>query len=245
MNAFATALISAATSVVVVVITHTLSVQWEIRRTRRAERDVVKSGYLNPLRLYLVESHFRLSKIMRAIADSDSGECAMLLAVDAPASLSAKDADWYNGLGAYLVSSAYLTACLFAWMKKVGDNLPYLRLGRDDDTRLTALMLRVSLGFLHSQGIYYVIQRSIGQDMLMQPEGRVASYREFCELLCTPSKRVWMDRLITYYLETGRGQNLERVAEAVGAIANLSAFLDAATGGGRSIMSRFEAEGIT
>lgn len=243
MNILVTALISALTSVIVVVISHVLSVRGEIKKAERVERQAVNSKYLNPLRLYLVENHFRLSEILRRAAES--GQCKDLLTVDSPAEVSAKDVQWYNGWGAYLASSAYLTACLFAWMKKVRDSFPYLRLESDNDTRLTALMLRVNLAFLRDLGIYYVIQPSIGQDMIILSEDRVRSYREFCELLRMPTRRVWMDRLIAYYLETGRGQKLERVAAAIAAIEALSGFLDETVGGGESIQSRLEAEGIS
>ena len=149
-----------------------------------------------------------------------------------------------HGLGAYLASSAYLTACLFAWLKKTRDSTPYLRLGSDDDTRLSVLMLRVSHSFLRDQGIYYVLQPSIGQDMILADEDRLISYREFCELLLTPARRVWLDRLIAYYLETGRGMKLDRVADAIAAMEALSAFLDDVAGGGESVRSRLAAEGI-
>lgn len=92
-------------------------------------------------------------------------------------------------LGAYLASSAYLTACLFAWLKKNRDSAPYLHLGNEDDTHYSVLMLRVSHSFLRDQGIYYVIQPSIGQDMILAAEDRLISYREFCELLSTPGRR--------------------------------------------------------
>jgi hypothetical protein len=243
MDILITALISASTSVVVVIISQVLSTRAETKRTERVERQVINSKYLNPLRLHLVENHFRLSEISRRIAKS--GQCDDLLTVSSPADVSAKDADWFNGLGAYLISSAYLTACLFTWMKKVRDSSPYLRLGSAEDTLLTALLLRVSLAFLRGLGIYYVTQPSIGQDMIVAGEDRVRSFREFCELLRTPANRVWMDRLIAYYLETGRGEKLERIAEAVTAIEALSSFLDNAVGGGESIKTRLEAEGIS
>lgn len=67
--------------------------------------------------------------------------------------------------------------------EKTRDSAPYLRLGSDDDTRLSVLMLRVSHSFLRDQGIYYVLQPGIGQDMILSAEDRLISYREFCEFL--------------------------------------------------------------
>jgi hypothetical protein len=56
---------------------------------------------------------------------------------------------------------------------------------------------------------------------------------------------VWLDRLTAYYLETGRGQKLDRVTEAITAIEALSSLPDHVTGGGQSVKSRLAAEGIT
>jgi hypothetical protein len=196
------------------------------------------------LRLYLVENHLRLSEVLYRIK-RDNGECAALLTVDSPTDLSSKDAAWFNGAGTYLASSAYLTACLFAWLKTTRDNSPYLRLAKNEDTRLITLLMKVAATFRLCDGIYYVIQPSIGQDMLMDNGDRVRSYREFCDLLIDPASRVWMDRLIYYYLETGRGQKTERIHSAIAAIEELSGFLDSVVGGSDSVSARLSAGEIT
>ena len=54
-----------------------------------------------------------------------------------------------------------------------------------------------------------------------------------------------MDRLINFYLETARGEKLQRVAQMLTAIEAMSEFLDEAVGGGASIKERIAAEGIT
>ncbi|MET8452349.1 hypothetical protein [Streptomyces sp. NPDC005209] len=43
--------------------------------------------------------------------------------------------------------------------------------------------------------VYYATQSSIGTDVLLEPEGRLRSYREFCDLLAEPDRRVWADPL--------------------------------------------------
>ena len=88
-------------------------------------------------------------------------------------------------------------------------------------------------------------QPSIGQDMIVAAEDRLVSYREFCELLRTPQRRIWLDRLITYYLETGRGMKLDRVTDGITAMEALSSLLDNVAGGGNSVRSRLAAEGIS
>ena len=220
-----------------------LSSRDERKKAARAERRELNARYLNPLRLHLAENRFRLAEIL--LRTEGSGRCEDLLAIDTPPDMSDRDPGWFANRGAYLASSAYLAACLFAWLKKTRDNAPYLRIGAEDDTRLSVLMLQVSHAFLRDQGIYYVLQPSIGQDMILSVEDRLISYREFCELLRTPERRVWLDRLTAYYLETGRGEKLDRVTDAINAMEALSAFLDTVTGGGESVRSRLAAEGIS
>ena len=243
MSVLATALISALTSVAVVFVSYFLSSRSDSKKAAQAERQALNARCLNPLRLHLAENRFRLTEIL--LRTGESGRCEDLLTIDAPADMSDRDPEWFTSWGAYLASSAYLTACLFAWLKKTRDSAPYLRLGSEDDTSLSILMLRVSHSFLRDQGIYYVLQPSIGQDMILAAEDRLISYREFCEALRTPARRIWLDRLIAYYLETGRGMKLDRVAEAITAMEALSGLLDNVAGGGKSVRSRLAAEGIS
>ena len=95
--------------------------------------------------------------------------------------MSAKDAAWFTGPGCALMSSVYLTSCLFAQLKKVREDFPYLRLSATDDTRLAALLLRVQRGFLVNGGVYYVTQPSIGESVWVRGDERLLTYREFCE----------------------------------------------------------------
>jgi hypothetical protein len=139
LTILATALISAFTSIVIVVISQVVSARSEISKGERIEREEINSKYLNPLRLYLVENHLRLSEVLYRIK-RDNGQCVALLRVDSPIDLSSKDAAWFNGAGTYLASSEYLTACLFAWLKTIRDNSPYLRLAKNEDTQLIYLL---------------------------------------------------------------------------------------------------------
>jgi hypothetical protein len=242
VDAVVAAVVSAVTAVAVTFISVQLSGRQQRRGEERAERREVNARYLNPLRLHLVENHFRLSEILRR-ADPGDGRVRDLLVVQEPAEVSAKDAAWFNGVGCYLVSSSYLTACLFAQLKEVREDIPFLRLSGADDTRLAQLMLQVHRGFLADGGIYYVTQPSIGEDLWIRDEARLRTYREFCQLLEDPGARVWLDRLLSFYLETGRGEKRGRVEHAVAAMGELAEFLDGCVGGGRAITMRWESEG--
>lgn len=242
MQVLLSAIVSALTSLVIVVLTYYLTFRQEARKVERSARELVNFEYLNPLRLYLVESHYRLGEISRLV--SEEGRLEALMPINVPQEVSDKDPEWFNGRGCYLVSSSYLTACLFAYLKKLREDFPYLQLTGKDDTQLLALLLRISVGFLQDGGIYYATQPSIGEDLLVRNENRIKTYREFCTLLQDPLSRVWMDRLINFYLETARGKKLQRVEQTLTAIEAMSEFLDEAVGGGASIKERIAAEGI-
>lgn len=224
-----TAIISSVTSLLVVAVSNYLTSRRERRDRQLSEAAALSVRYVNPLRLYLTENHWRLGRIRESLAQ---GEEHRLLTVRDPKELSNKSADWFNGQGCYLVSSAYLTACLFAHLTKLRDDFPYLRLSEADDTELLGHLLQVNIAFSGPGGVYYATQPSIGEQLLNRAENRLRSYREFCELLQDPSSRVWMDRLVAFYLAAGRGEPeaRARLDRIIRSIANLIAFLDKGRG---------------
>ncbi|MEO3808712.1 hypothetical protein ABGB17_06895 [Sphaerisporangium sp. B11E5] len=243
MSNVAAAAIAAATSLLVSILTLLLGNRQQRRRDEENERRQINSRYVNPLRLHLVENHYRLSSTLARV--DDDGRCEEMLVLDTPASVSAKDAEWYNGHGCALLSSVYLTAGLFAQLMRVKEDFPYLRLSRQDDTTLAGLLMRVQLGYLENLGVYYVTQPSIGESVWDRQAGRVITYREFCERLRDPEWRVWFDKLISFHLDIARGERRDNADHILSAITTLSDFLDARIGGGHSIGSRWEAEATT
>ncbi len=185
------AIIAAVTALVVVLVTSTI--QQSVGKMQDEKR--INEEYLNPLRLYLEENYFRIAEILRRV-EAGGGKCEPLLSIESTEELSQKDASWFNSQGCYLVSSCYFTACLSATIKKVRNDVPYLRLREGDDTQLLHLLLKINLGFLKEMGVFYAIQQSIGEQTYIQAEGRFMTYREFCEVLQDPQKRVWFDRLL-------------------------------------------------
>lgn len=243
MNAAVAALIAAITSVVVTGLSLILGDRQQRLREERVQRHDLNARYLNPLRFHLVENHFRLAGTLQRV-DAGNGRCEDMLTVSDPAEISGKDAEWFNGTGCALATSVYFTACLFAQLKKVRDDFPYLRLAAADDTRLAALLLGVQQGYLLDQGIFYAAQPSIGQLLWLPEPERLMTYREFCGLLQDPGQRIWLDRLIEFHLDTARGVKRERAERLLTAIRQLSDFLDECVGGGQSIRTRLLAEGV-
>lgn len=243
VSAALAAVIAAVTSVMVTGLSLLLGDRQQRRREEQARRRDLNARYLNPLRLHLVENYYRLSDTVHR-AGAGGGRYEPALTIAGPAEISGKDAAWFNGTGCALASSVYLTACLFAQLKKVRDDLPYLQLTAGDDTRLAGLLLGVQQGYLSGLGVFYVTQPSIGQSMWVPGQDRLLTYREFCELLQDPHQRVWLDRLIQFHLDTAAGHTGGRTGQLIDAIRQLSAFLDIRVGGGHSIQSRLQAEGV-
>ncbi|MFD8223395.1 hypothetical protein ACFV16_04395 [Streptomyces massasporeus] len=243
MNALLTALVAAATSALVAILSLYLSDRQQQWREARVQRQELNSKYLNPLRFHLVENHFRLLSILDRAGPIDGTNTGVLV-VDDPVEVSTKDASWFIGAGYALVSSVYLSSCLFTQLKKVRADFPYLHLSAADDTQLAALLLGVQQGFLVKQGVYYVTQPSIGESVWVRDEERLMTYREFCEKLQDPVWRVWFDRLFMFYLDIARGEKKQRTERLLAAMENLSGFLDKCVGGGNSIETRMRAEGI-
>ena len=244
MKEILAAIISAVTSILVVLVTYSLNSYREIKSKEKIEHEKIISTYLNPLRLSLVENYFRLYEILTRV-DESGGSCEALLYVNNTKEVSDRSSEWFNSYGCYLISSCYITARLFYYLDKARLDLTYLRLSKKDDTELISQVTILSRCFRQGGGIYYLLQPSIGNDIYLANEKRLITYREFCQLLQDPEARVWFDRLLNFYIETGRGQQLQRIEDILRAIQNMSLFLDKLAGGGNSIKERLEVEGIS
>lgn len=241
MNEVLTTVISAITSVLVVLVTYSLNTYRDAKSKEKQEYEKIISTYLNPLRLSLVENYFRLSEILTTIAECGKHEA--LTYVDNTEDISKQSAAWFNNHGCYLISSCYITARLFYYLEKVRSDLTYLRLSKKDDTELISQITLLSRSFRQGYGIYYLLQPSIGTDMYLPEAQRLMTYREFCQRLQKPEVRVWCDRLLNFYIETGQGQQPKRIENILSAIQNTSLFLDKLSGGGNSIQERLTIEG--
>jgi hypothetical protein len=135
--------------------------------TERDEQKEINSRYLNPLRFQVAENHYRLWLVL-----NQEQARSRTLSIEKPEEISAKDSTWFNGTGAFLATSVYIMACLFGYLRKVREEIPYLRLSSADDTRLVELILKLQISLVRQGGIQYVVQASIGQDMWIKDENR-------------------------------------------------------------------------
>ncbi|WP_190017434.1 hypothetical protein [Streptomyces lucensis] len=239
MNTLLVTLVSALTSGVISTSLVWMTSQQQRRDNRRTQREAHNTSYLNPLRWHAAEAHHRLSLYATSVDRHDCYQPAQVL--NEPGEIDDKDPAWFAGRGVALVSSVWMVACLFAQMTRTRLDIPFLRLPGQDDTKLTALILKVQVAFAACD-VYYATQSSIGTDVILEPEGRLRSYREFCELLSQPDRRVWADPLIWFHLAIAQGErrlNLQRVLDA---LHELSGFLDDSLAGGASLRARWSSE---
>lgn len=224
-----TATISALTSLAVAIATQYWNTKLKQEEKRREHRNKLNLSYLNPLRFALERAYFRISKILKLVEAQDDEFRSKMSLIDHPNEITDKDETWFtfDEAGYYLISSCYMTACLFFQISKVRNEIPYLDLGKKDDAKITMLMYEITHNFLNNQGIYHVIQDSIGIDMYISDQKRLMSYREFCQLLKKPEDRKWFDKLIAFYIEVSRGKRTEQIRDLVEAISQLLSFIEA------------------
>lgn len=224
-----TATISALTSLAVAIATQYWNTKLKQEEKRREHRNKLNLSYLNPLRFALERAYFRISKILKLVEAQDDEFRSKMSLIDHPNEITDKDETWFtfDEAGYYLISSCYMTACLFFQISKVRNEIPYLDLGKKDDAKITMLMYEITHNFLDNQGIYHVIQDSIGIDMYISDQKRLMSYREFCQLLKKPEDRKWFDKLIAFYIEVSRGKRTEQIRDLVEAISQLLSFIEA------------------
>ncbi|WP_069773015.1 hypothetical protein [Streptomyces sp. LUP30] len=239
MDTLSVTLVSALTSGAVSAGLVWLTSRQQRRDSHRTQRDFHNMSYLNPLRWHTAEAHHRLSLYAASIDRHGSYQPAQVL--NEPREIDDESEAWFAGTGIALVSSIWITACLFAQMTRTRHDIPFLRLPGTDDTRLAALILKVHVAFAACD-VYYATQSSIGTDVILEPEGRLRSYREFCDLLSQPDRRVWADPLIWFHLAIANGERRPNLQRVLDAIQELSNFLDESLAGGASLHARWAAE---
>ncbi len=212
--------------------------QYQNKQKQQEERiNEINIKYLSPLRLYLKESYIRLYKISQKIQEVDSH--SSLISLNRALDFKNKSQSWMINEGYYLISSCYIIGCLFACIKKIRDNIAFIKIGKNQDAILLQYMDQINLAFAHSKGggVNFIIQLSIAQDIWLKEEQRLMTYREFCEMLLNDKIQEWWYSLIDFFIEAGKKNEvkIKRLQLAIYAIENLSNFLDENIGQGDSI----------
>jgi hypothetical protein len=238
MQQLYSALVAAATAVLVTVVTYFLSTR-QVERARRAEElkdrnEELKDRnlkYLHPLRLRVAENHRRLREISERLSAENT--CPDLLFSSDAEGLRSQPIEMLNRHGAYLITTCYLTASLFFASNRIRRDLPFLSLKNEDDTKLLALLRSISFAYSGEAGIYFVTQDSIGAEM--EFNGKLISYRQFCERLKDDRLGFWFDRLINFYIAVGRNERSQQINNCLAAMKSLLEFVESAMDGGSYI----------
>lgn len=231
------ALIAAATSLAVVALSQFLIHIKDRSQLREKEMDAVLKEYFNPIRFMLSENYFRISRIVSEV--KREGNAKKLLTVNHASEIAGKEDEWFCREGCYLVSSAYLLACMFSYIDNIRTKLSFFRLPHNTDTELIRLINKLTAEFSRG-GIYYVIQMDMGKKISGAETG-VFSYREFCMLLKNGQDLIWYSSIIDFFLRLGRGryQEAEYILKDIG---ELTHYIDHAVSGGDSIEQKMQAE---
>lgn len=230
------ALIAAATSIFVVILSQILTGSREKNRAISDERNHLRKLYIDPIRFMLAENYYRISEIYRKNERRQD-----LLAVTDPIEILDQDENWFVGNGCYLISSCYLTGCLFAYMHNIRSGMPFIKFSYHNDTKLLGLINKLVTDFSKNLKIYYVLQMNIGKEFYLKDENRVITYSEFCMMLKRKEKITWYQSLVNYYLRIGRGE-YEHLQILLVHIRKLARLFDKMVSGGDSIGQKMLAE---
>lgn len=129
------AIIAAGTSVLVMVLSQILAGRREKGRAVSDEKDYLRKFYIEPIRFMLAENYYRVHEILR-----EHERRKDLLFIEEPMQVLEKDEEWFTGEGCYLISSCYLTGCLFAYMQNIRDGMPFTKFSYYSDTKLLGLI---------------------------------------------------------------------------------------------------------
>lgn len=236
-----TAIISASTSIFVVILSQLLISLKDHKELKAKEIKEIQKEHINPLRFFLAENYLRMKEILAGVKKADRKIVKDILVIQKPSELLEKDLEWCAGYGCYLLSTCYYTACLLALVERIRTKIPFLKLSREDDTRIMELISQIAVDFTKDLNIYYAIQMTIGREIYSEEKQKVLTYREFCVLVKNPENFIWYSSLIQFYLRIAKGEydNLEVLLKH---IKELSDFLDHVVSGGNSIEQRQKCE---
>lgn len=247
------AIIAAVTSIIVVILSHILLSQNDKRQILEKNREQCRNNYINPIRFMLAENYYRMNEILERVIENrqkedeenihtdKEGKNQNIFSINDASEVRYKNEDWFVNEGCYLMSSCYLTACLFAYMENLRNGIPFFKTSQKQDTRLISLVNKLVVDFSANLNIYYVIQMNIGKECYLQSEHRVLTYREFCQCIMCEENFIWYESLINYFKRIGDGEY--RMAQSLLIhMEELAKYLDKIVSGGDSIKQKIVAE---
>jgi hypothetical protein len=187
----------------------------------------------------VAEAIVRLDDVDRRVG---AGDIAPLQVISDATQIVGQDPAWFAEEGCYLVSTAYLTAGLFAELVRVHDAYPFLRIRhRARDVDLAVRIQDIQLGFAGIGGVYYAVQLAIGEAML-NPRGKMIGYPSYCAVIAAPDTAPWHRRLLDLYVHAAQPDAHARIRAVLAAMRELATLLDEVIGTGDSLHRRLAAE---
>ncbi len=168
------AIISAGTSISVVILSQILIGYKEKNRLQESEMGRLLKEYLNPVRFILAENYYRINKIVNET--KKNGNNYAILVVDEKVEQLNKTTEWFVGDGCYLMTSCYLLI-----MEKIRNDIPFLKLTKHKDTELIKIINKLTAGFSKNLNIYYGIQMNIGKEFYIREEQRIYRIKQHYE----------------------------------------------------------------
>ena len=146
------AIIAAVTSIIVVILSHILLSQNDKRQILEKNREQCRNNYINPIRFMLAENYYRMNEILERVIENrqkedeenihtdKEGKNQNIFSINDASEVRYKNEEWFVNEGCYLMSSCYLTACLFAYMENLRNGIPFFKTSQKQDTRLISLV---------------------------------------------------------------------------------------------------------
>ena len=194
------------------------------RRKNADERAKTQIKYLNPLRIAAIDLRERLSNVNQRVQDSDTFLSDTVSEVGTRAqSDEEKFARWANGIGQYALSTMHLICIYLARASRIRAELPFVQLSSRGDQDLLERLSKVRTSLGGEFGIWESLQDSLG-DYIINADGTLMDYRQFCLQLGDIGKAHWFQRVIDYLHDFHKKTSAERKAP-IDSLDDLTIFL--------------------
>jgi hypothetical protein len=182
------------------------------QRKSAEERAKTQIKYLNPLRIAAIDLQERLGSVNQRVHDADSFLTDTVSEVGTRAQRNdERFARWANGIGQYALSTMHLICIYLARASRIRAELPFVQLSSRGDQDLLERLSKVRASLGGEFGIWESLQDSLG-DYIINADGALMDYREFCMQLEDAGRAHWFQRVIDYLHDFHKKTPAERQA---------------------------------
>lgn len=189
---------------------------------KKKEKQEAEKELLSLLKIYLKESHMRISELFEKLKDLEESS---LFDIHTAEELLEKEESWFDEEKNQLMSVCYYTAVLFAVMKRVRESSPFLKLKAKDDIKLLDLINNIMKDYMKYFKIHYSMQSNIGEMVYEEQQKAVLPYKEFCGIIKEEKELQKYESLLECYLHINK-ENAKKVGMLLKDMESLKEFLD-------------------